>query len=85
LHLSAARAGGQEDATMLAAKRLFAIGDPLLLERRARALGDAIPLPVAALELALANWQTGERATLGFPPETADDETLQVAREALGL
>ena len=85
LHLSAARAGGQEDATMLAAKRLFAIGDPLLLERRARALAEAVPLPVAALELALANWQTGERASLGFPPGTADDETLQVAREALGL
>ncbi|MFI4991585.1 MAG: hypothetical protein ACHQHO_11835 [Solirubrobacterales bacterium] len=85
LHLSAARAGGREDATMLAAKRLFAIGDPLLLERRARALADAVPLPVAALELALANWQTHERASLGFPPETADDETLHVAREALGL
>jgi hypothetical protein len=85
LHLSAARAGGREDATMLAAKRLFAIGDPLLLERRARALADAVGLPPAALELALANWQTGERASLGFPAETADDETLQVACEALGL
>ena len=85
LHLSAARAGGQEDATMLAAKRIFAIGDPLLLERRARALAEAVALPVAALELALANWQTEERATLGFPPEATDDETLQVAREALGL
>ncbi len=85
LHLSAARAGGREDATMLAAKRLFAIGDPLLLERRARALAEAVPLPIAVLELALANWQTEERATLGFPPETADDETLQLAREALGL
>jgi hypothetical protein len=85
LHLSAARAGGQEDATMLAAKRIFAIGDPLLLERRARALADAAALPVAALELALANWQAEARATLGFPPEAADDETLQLARETLGL
>jgi hypothetical protein len=85
LHLSAARAGGREDDAMLAAKRVFAIGDQLLLERRARALAEAVPLPLAALELALANWQTGERASLGFPPETADDETLQVAREALGL
>jgi hypothetical protein len=85
LHLSAARAGGQEDATMLAAKRIFAIGDPLLLERRAWALAEAVALPVAALDLALANWQTEERATLGFSPETAADETLQVAREALGL
>jgi hypothetical protein len=85
LHLSAARAGGQEDATMLAAKRIFAIGDPLLLERRARALADAVALPLAALELALANWRAEERATLGFPPEAADDETLRLARETLGL
>ncbi len=85
LHLSVARAGGQEDDTMLAAKRIFAIGDPLLLERRAQSLADAVPLPVAALELALANWQRGERATLGFPSETVDDETLLLAREELGL
>jgi hypothetical protein len=85
LHLSLARSGGGEEETMLAAKRLFAIGDPLLLERRARALAEAIPLPLAALELALANWQAGERAALGFPPEAADDETLQLTRDALGL
>jgi hypothetical protein len=85
LYLSAAQAGGREDATMLAAKRIFAIGDPLLLERRARALADGVALPMAALELALANWQREQRATLGFPSETTDDEALQLAREALGL
>jgi hypothetical protein len=85
LYLLAARGGGGDDATMLAAKRLFAIGDPLLLERRARALAGAVALPIAALELALANWQTGERASLGFPAEVRDDEMLQAARAALGL
>ena len=85
LQLSSGRGAASEDPATLAAKRVFAIGDPLLLERRARALADAVPLPVAALELALANWQSEERATFGFSSETADDETLQVAREALGL
>jgi len=85
LHLTAARGAVGEDATALAAKRLFAIGDPMLLERRARALAEAIPLPLAALELALANWQAQERARLGFPEETADEPTLQAARAALGL
>ena len=72
------------DAT-LAAKRVFAIGDALLLERRAAALAEAMSVPVAALELALANWGTGERATLGFPPESTDDDVLQRGRRALGL
>jgi hypothetical protein len=85
LHLSTARVGAQEDATALAAKRVFAIGDPLLLERRARALAEAVPLPLGALELALANWQTAERATLGFGPDVGDDEALHSARAALGL
>jgi hypothetical protein len=85
LHLSGARGPAMEDASTLAAKRIFAIGDPLLLERRARALADAIPVPIAALELALANWQEGERATLGFAPEVADSATLDAARDALAL
>jgi hypothetical protein len=85
LHLGGSRGSAGDDATVLAAKRLFAIGDPLLLERRARALAEAIPLPLAALELALANWQTGERASLGFPAEVSDEEALQAARAALGL
>jgi Alpha-glutamyl/putrescinyl thymine pyrophosphorylase clade 3 len=84
LHLSSARAGG-EDATELAAKRVFAIGDPLLLERRARALADALAVPVGSLELALANWGSDERATLGFPAEALDPATLARAREALSL
>ncbi|HTB70898.1 MAG TPA: hypothetical protein VK707_07960 [Solirubrobacteraceae bacterium] len=85
LQLAGARSGSSEDATTLAAKRLFAIGDPLLLERRAAALADAIPVPLAALELALWNWAAEERATLGFPPDVADGDTLQLARAALAL
>jgi hypothetical protein len=85
LFLAGARGGASDDPATLAAKRVFAIGDQLLLDRRAAALAEAIPVPVEALELALANWASGERATLGFPPETRDDDTLQHARDALGI
>lgn len=85
LHLIAGRGTGGDDATTLAAKRLFAIGDQMLLERRARALADATGLPLASLELALANWQAEERATLGFSEEVADEASLEAARAALGL
>jgi hypothetical protein len=85
LHLSGKRASGGEDATVLAAKRVFAIGDALLLERRAQALAEAVEIPLAALDLALANWGVGERATLGFSAETADEDTLRRARLALGV
>jgi hypothetical protein len=85
LYFSAARAGGAEDPATLAAKRVFAIGDPLLLDRRAAALAAAAGVPVGSLELALANWGAGERAALGFAPEASDGPTLDRARDALGL
>jgi hypothetical protein len=85
LHFSAARAADAEDPAMLAAKRVFAIGDPLLLDRRAAALAEAAEAPVGSLELALANWGAGERATLGFAAQPSDDETLARARAALQL
>jgi hypothetical protein len=85
LQRSGTRATGVEDATALAAKRVFAIGDPLLLERRAQALAEAVEIPLAALDLALANWGVGERATLGFSAEVSDQDTLQRARVALGV
>jgi hypothetical protein len=84
LHLSA-RAGGVEDPATLAAKRVFAIGDPLLLDRRAAALAEAVAVPVECLELALANWGTGERATLGFPADVSEGATLERSRDVLGL
>jgi hypothetical protein len=85
LHLSGARGQSSSDPATLAAKRVFAIGDPLLLDRRAAALAEAISVPVETLELALANWGTGERATLGVPPETSDEHALERARDVLGL
>ncbi len=84
LHLGARRVPGTgEDETALAAKRVFGIGDPLLLDRRAAALAEAAGVPLEALDLALFNWSSGERATLGFRP--ADDPDAGRVAFALGL
>jgi Alpha-glutamyl/putrescinyl thymine pyrophosphorylase clade 3 len=85
LQLAGARGLAAEDPTTLAAKRLFGIGDPLLLERRAAALAAAVSVPIEALDLALANWLSPQRASLGFPPETHDDGAFQRTIDALGL
>ncbi len=85
LQLAGGGAASAEDPTMLAAKRVFGIGDPLLLERRAGALAQAVSAPVEALDLALANWAAPERATLGMDPQVADEGIRESAREALGL
>ncbi len=73
------------DHTTLAAKRLFGIGDPLILERRALALAETASIPLDALDLALANWSAGERATVGFAPETCDTRAFECAQGALEL
>jgi hypothetical protein len=85
LHLSDGRGSSSSDLTTLAAKRAFAIGDPLYLERRALALAEAISVPVETLDLALANWGAGERATLGFRPDICDHHALERAQDALEL
>jgi hypothetical protein len=73
------------DATTLAAKRVFGIGDPLLLDRRARALAEAAEVPVEALDLALANWAAPARASLGVPSGLSDEHALARAGAALGI
>ncbi len=85
LRLGAGRGAGGDDLTRAGAKRVFAIGDPLLLERRAGALAGALEVPVEALDLGLANWQAGERATLGVPAETLDEGVLERAGAVLGI
>jgi hypothetical protein len=88
LHLTSANEAHSGDLATLAAKRVFAIGDPLLLERRARVLAEAISVPIETLDLALWNWSPpapGSRATLGFPSETRDRHALERCREAFEL
>jgi Alpha-glutamyl/putrescinyl thymine pyrophosphorylase clade 3 len=86
LHLSGVSgAAGGDDPCTVAAKRVFGIGDPMLLDRRASTLAEAIAVPVEALDLALANWGSTERATLGCPPETLDAGSHERAISALAL
>jgi hypothetical protein len=85
LHFTSANESSSGDLATLAAKRVFAIGDPLLLERRARALAEAISISVDALDLALANWGSGSRATLGVSRDICDIDVLERSREALEL
>lgn len=63
-----------DDATTIAAKRVFGIGDKMLLERRARDLAHAAGLPIEALDLALFNWGAppAGRATYGSRVEVDD-------------
>jgi hypothetical protein len=74
----------ENDPTGIAAKRVFAIGDRMTLERRAGALAAAAGVPVEALHLALANW-AGPRATLGVDPQTTDPEVEASVLAALEL
>jgi Alpha-glutamyl/putrescinyl thymine pyrophosphorylase clade 3 len=85
LHLGGARGMSASDPTTLAAKRVFGIGDPLLLERRAATLAHAMSVPVEAFDLALSNWSAPQRATLGFATDTSDPDALARVREALEL
>ncbi|MEY2515395.1 MAG: hypothetical protein QOJ89_2753 [bacterium] len=70
-----------DDATTIAAKRVFGIGDKMLLERRARDLADAVEVPIEALDLALFNWAAPERgrATMGSNAVASDDEQSAIA------
>ncbi len=85
LHLATGRGMAADDLTTVAAKRLFAVGDPIYLERRALAFAAAAAVPVEVLDLAFANWTAGERATLGFDPDAVDSTALESVRMALGL
>ena len=59
----------EDDATTLAAKRLFVSGDRMLLERRAREFAEAADLPIAALDHGLFVWGTpGEHVDLTADP-----------------
>ena len=52
---------GGADETTVAAKRVFGIADTLLLERRASEFAAAGEVPLAALDLALWNWNRPPR------------------------
>ena len=83
LHLGTRTSLITSDPTPPAAKRVFGIGDPLHIERRATVLAQAMNIPIEALDLALANWSSEERVTLGFPSDTNDPHAAERAATAL--
>jgi len=85
LHLGTRSSLFASDPTPPAAKRVFGIGDPIHIERRAATLAQALSTPIEALDLALANWASEERVTLGFPEDTTDAHAVERAGAALEL
>lgn len=86
LHLVTRSPSLAADRTPEAAKRVFGIGDPIIIERRALALAEAMSTPIEALDLALWNWSATtleERVTAGFPEDTNDAHALERAQAAL--
>jgi hypothetical protein len=83
LHLGTRTSLFASDPTPQAAKRVFGIGDPIHIERRASAFAQALSTPIEALDLALANWSSEERVTLGFPEDTRDAHAVERATAAL--
>lgn len=79
--VSAATLAFADDAATTAAKRVFGIGDKLLLERRARDLADAVAVPLQTLDLALFNWAAPPRgrATMGSRATVDDAERAAIA------
>jgi hypothetical protein len=87
VHATSLHPGDRDDATV-AAKRVFGIGDRLLLDRRATELAEAAEVPVAALDLALANFGRPPGAphmTIGATEGAADEDAAARAAAALGV
>jgi hypothetical protein len=76
-------AADPRDPVVIAAKRVFGIGDAVLLERRAVDLVRACGVSLGVLELALRSWGAPEPAAGAGVPLDADVEAR--ARAALGL
>lgn len=80
------RLGDADDGSTIAAKRIFGIGDTVLLERRLADLAEAVEVPLAAFDLALFNFNqpTAARATMGSAADPDADVRSRVER-ALGV
>ncbi|HET9105487.1 MAG TPA: hypothetical protein VFN55_19220 [Solirubrobacteraceae bacterium] len=76
---------GASDPVTIAAKRVFGIGDAILLERRAMGLAEGCGVALQVLDVALFNWERGARATLGVPDAEPDPGLTDAVASALGL
>jgi hypothetical protein len=85
VHVGRLHLAGENEATV-AAKRVFGIGDPLLLDRRVAALAEVSGVPLAAFDLGLHNWGTGVRVGSGVPIDLElDPELLAQVQGALKI
>ncbi len=73
------------DPVAIAAKRVFGIGDPLLLQRRLRAACDAAGVPVAAADLGLWNWSATSEDDRVYGDAEPDAERVAAAAKAFGV
>jgi hypothetical protein len=71
------------DPTTVAAKRVFAIGDAMNLQRRASDLAAAAEVPIEALDLALLNWSRPEDDRVTAGARDVDDASRRTAVRAL--
>ena len=78
--------GDAGDAAVIAAKRVFGIGERFLMERRAADVAAEADVPLDAFDLALFNFgqPEGRRATMGSRAEPDPELVFRVER-ALGL
>src|SRR3954447_16638971 len=73
------------DPTTIAAKRVFAIGDAMNLQRRASDLAAALEVPMESLDLALLNWSRGEGERITGGARDVDyEERAETLRRRLG-
>lgn len=73
--------GETMDPTTLASKRVFGMGDAVILRQRSAALASELELPIGALDLGLVNWARpeGERITAGATVDGDDAERDRLA------
>jgi hypothetical protein len=71
------------DPATLAAKRIFGMGDAVILRQRSAALAAELDVPIGALDLALVNWGSAdERITTGVDVDE-DAEVRERAEQVL--
>ena len=73
------------DPTVVAAKRVLGIGDPLLLQRRAADLATATGVPMEALDLGLTNWQRSDERIAAGATVAVEGERRDAIGAALGV
>jgi len=73
------------DSAMVAAKRVFGIGDAMNIRRRSAVLAEAAEVPIEALDLALVNWSRPEEERITAGARVTGDEHAARIAALLGV